>query len=159
VQTIWSGATAPLVAWFVHGVVLWAWHIPGLYQKTLESDFIHALQHLSFLVAALLFWWSLIHCRRGRRGYGAGVALLFTTAIHMSILGALLAVAPSVWYPIYSERTLPWGLTPLEDQQLAGLIMWVPAGIVYLGASLAMFALWIRESDRFVRSIGIARLE
>jgi cytochrome c oxidase assembly factor CtaG len=74
------------------------------------------------------------------------VLYLFTTALHSSLLGALLTFARTVWYPVYSGTTLSWGLTPLEDQQLGGLIMWVPAGAVYIVAALALFAGFLRES-------------
>jgi putative membrane protein len=148
VSRTWKILTAPMIAWCVHAAALWVWHIPALYGRTLESDTIHTLQHLSFLISALLFWWALVHGREGRLGYGAGVVYLFTTAIHTSILGALLTVARVTWYPVYSTRTSAWGLTPLEDQQLAGLIMWVPGGIVYLAAGLLMFMLWLNQSER-----------
>ncbi len=82
-----------------------------------------------------------------RTAYGANVLYVFTTAVHTSILGALLTFSHVLWYPAYSSKTHLWGLTPLEDQQVGGLIMWIPAGIVYLGAGLAVFALWLRQSD------------
>jgi len=79
--------------------------------------------------------------------YGAAVLYLFTTSIHSGVLGALITVARSVWYPSYIGLTSSWGLTPLEDQQLGGLIMWIPAGLVYVIAGLALFAGWLRESE------------
>jgi putative membrane protein len=78
------------------------------------------------------------------------VLYLFTTSIHSGILGAFLTFTTRVWYPAYSDSTAAWGLTPLEDQQLGGLIMWVPAGIVYIAAGLVMFAGWMRESEKRV---------
>ena len=70
-----------------------------------------------------------------------------STSVHSGALGALITLARSVWYPSYAGLTSSWGLTPLEDQQLGGLIMWIPAGLVYLIAGLALFAGWLRESD------------
>jgi putative membrane protein len=104
-------------------------------------------QHLSFLFSALLFWWALIHGPRGLMGYGAAVLYVFTTSLHTGLLGALLTFASSVWYPSYIGLTDSWGLTPLEDQQLGGLITWIPAGLVYVFAALALFAGWLRESE------------
>lgn len=101
---------------------------------------------VSFFVSALLFWWSLFYAR-GPGGYGASVMYVFTTAVHTSILGALLTFATSVWYPAYLNTTAAWGLTPSEDQQIGGLIMWIPAGVVYLAAGLVLMAAWMRESD------------
>jgi cytochrome c oxidase assembly factor CtaG len=147
-QTVWQFMTDPFVASIVGGIALWVWHMPALYQRTLESDLVHSAQHITFLITALLFWWAIIYGRRGRRSYGASAAYLFITAIHTSILGALMTLSQSLWYPVYADRTDAWGLTPLEDQQLAGLVMWVPCGLVYLGVALALFALWLRESER-----------
>ncbi|MBV9211718.1 MAG: cytochrome c oxidase assembly protein [Acidobacteria bacterium] len=149
VQVIWRALTNPLVAWMIHAVALWVWHIPSLFQATLESELVHTLQHLSFFLSALLFWWAVIH-GRGVLGYGAGVLYMFTTSIHSGLLGALITFANNIWYPAYAKTTASWGLTPLEDQQLGGLIMWIPAGLVYIIAGLALFAGWLRESERRV---------
>ena len=144
----WRTISNPFVAWTVHAVVLWSWHIPTLFQATLESEFVHALQHASFLFSALLFWWAVIHGRQRALGFGLAVLYMFTTALHSGLLGALITFANRVWYPAYIDRTSAWGLTPLEDQQIGGLIMWVPAGLVYIAAGLALFAGWLRESER-----------
>jgi putative membrane protein len=141
----WSALTRPSVAWAVHAFVIWIWHAPSLYQTTLVSDAMHTVQHVSFLGSALLFWWALLHGRSGRLGRPAAVIYLFTTSVHTSLLGALLTFSSGVWYPLYEATTLPWGLTPLEDQQLAGVIMWVPAGLAYLVATLALAATWLRD--------------
>jgi putative membrane protein len=150
VAAVWRFLTAPLAVWTIHGIALWVWHLPSLYQATLDDDFVHALQHLSFFGSAALFWWSLIHGRFGRLGYGAAVLYVFTTSLHSGVLGALLTFAPRLWYPIYEARTSQWGLSALEDQQLAGLIMWVPAGAVFILLGLALFAAWLGEAERRV---------
>jgi len=146
----WRVMTAPLVATVLHGLALWIWHLPSLYQATLRSEFIHSLQHTSFILTAALFWTSLIHGRYGRLGYGAGVAYVFLTGIHSGALGALLTFAPSLVYPIYGPITRRWGLDALEDQQLAGLIMWVPAGIILVVLGMALFASWLHEAEHRV---------
>jgi putative membrane protein len=149
-KVVWRWLTNPLVAWAIHAVALWVWHAPLLFQAALESDLIHTLQHVSFLGSALLFWWALIHGRKGLMGYGAAVLYVFTTSAHSGVLGALITFARRVWYPAYNETTVSWGLTPLEDQQLGGLIMWVPAATVYVIAGLALMVGWMRESERRV---------
>jgi putative membrane protein len=136
-----------LVAWVVHLAALWIWHVPALFQATLTSDFVHALQHLSFLGSALLFWWAVLYGRRKALGYGLAVVYMFSTALQSGLLGVLLTVSTRIWYPAYAESARAWGLTPLEDQQLGGLIMWIPAGIVYIVAGLALFAGWLQESE------------
>jgi putative membrane protein len=150
VEKTWTFLTGAFVAWLVHAVALWVWHIPFLFQATLESDLVHTLQHAGFFLSALLFWWAIAASPRGLSSYGAGVLYLFTTSIHSGLLGAFLTFTPRVWYPIYEKSTASWGLTPLEDQQLGGLIMWAPAGIVYIVAGLLMFAGWLRESEKSV---------
>jgi putative membrane protein len=144
--------TAPLVAWLIHAVVLWTWHLPVLFQATLNNEFVHALQHTTFVLSALLFWWAILHGRDRAIGFGAAVIYMFTTALHSGLLGALLTFSRTVWYPVYNGSTESWGLTPLEDQELGGLIMWIPAGVVYIIAGLALFAGWLRESELRVRN-------
>ena len=149
-QRVWQSVTKPLTAWVIHAIALWGWHVPFLFQATLRSDLVHTLQHVCFLGSALLFWWALMHGPHDAKGYGAAVLYLFTTSVHSGVLGALITFASTIFYPAYTNTTASWGLTPLEDQQLGGLIMWVPAGAVYIIAGLALCAAWLRESERSV---------
>jgi cytochrome c oxidase assembly factor CtaG len=144
----WDILTIPLVATAVHGAAIWIWHIPGLFELALRVEWIHWAQHLSFLISALFFWWTMLQGRARERGYGAAIFYLFFTAIHTSFLGILITLARVPVYPSQSQVAQSWGLTPLSDQQLAGLIMWVPAGMVYAIAALALAALWISRSSR-----------
>jgi putative membrane protein len=146
-QRIWKFITNGFVAWCIHAMALWIWHIPALFQATIDNDFIHSLQHMSFLFSALLFWWAIMHGHKKISGYGLAVLYMFTTALHSGLLGALLTFTTSIWYPVYATTAKPWGLTALQDQQLGGLIMWVPAGVVYIVAGVALFAGWMRESE------------
>jgi cytochrome c oxidase assembly factor CtaG len=75
------------------------------------------------------------------------IVYLFTTAVHTSALGALMTFARRPWYPEYANRAAAWGLTPLADQQLAGMIMWIPAGVVYMVAALLVMRRWLGESE------------
>ena len=147
IQKSWRVLTIPIVAWLIHAVALWSWHVPTLFEAVLHSEWIHTAQHLSFLLSALLFWWALIHGRQGWMGYGAAALYVFTTSLHSGLLGALLTFSRSVWYPSYVGLTDSWGLNPLEDQQLGGLIMWIPAGVLYAIAGLALVAGWLREAE------------
>jgi cytochrome c oxidase assembly factor CtaG len=148
VRTPWEWLTRPLVAWSLHALAIWLWHAPGLYQATLTSEAVHTFQHLSFLGTGLLFWWTVLRGQEGRLGRPFAVIYLFTTAVHTSLLGALLTFSSRLWYPLYRSSTLAWGLTPLEDQQLAGVIMWVPAGLAYLIAALAVTGSWLKDPRR-----------
>jgi putative membrane protein len=151
---LWDFISHPLHAWWIHFVALWGWHIPRLFQATITSDLVHTLQHLSFLISALLFWWALFRRQGAEKQYGAALLYIFTTMIHTGVLGVLLTFSTVVWYPAYTATTGPWGLTPLEDQQLGGLIMTVPPIAVYLAAFLVLFARWVRESDLRYRTAG-----
>lgn len=139
--------TRPLAAWLLEAAALWIWHVPVLYQATLMSDWIHAAQHLSFFVTAVLFWSALYGVGRSVMSYGSAIFYVFGTAVHCSALGALLTFSAILWYPAYQQTTQAWGLTPLQDQQLGGVIMWVPSGLVFVVIGLALFAKWLTESD------------
>jgi cytochrome c oxidase assembly factor CtaG len=162
IASVWKRISAPLPATVLHALALWMWHLPSLYQATLRNDWIHALQHTSFLGTAMLFWWALIHGRYGRMGYGVAVGYVFLTGVHSGALGALITFAPSVVYPIYSRTTARWGLDALEDQQLAGILMWIPAGVMIAVLGVALFAAWLAEAERrvaFTRSEALRRPE
>ncbi len=131
-KRFWHGLSKPLVAWVLLALVLWLWHIPALYEAAVNNVFVHHVEHASFFGTALLFWWSL------RTRYALGVLLVFTTAVHSSLLGALMTFSSQVWYPIYES---------LEDQQLAGLIMWVPGGVIFLVAGLLLLWRWLYEME------------
>jgi cytochrome c oxidase assembly factor CtaG len=146
VRKSWTWLTDPFTAWWLHAAAIWGWHAPYLFELTLTSKLAHTAQHLSFFLSALLFWWALFYAR-GRKSYGTGVLYVFTTGVHTSVLGALLTFAPHVWYPAYRTTTQAWGFSPVEDQQLGGLIMWVPASLIYVAAGLALLAAWMKESD------------
>jgi putative membrane protein len=150
-RRLWAALSRLDVATALQVLVILGWHLPVLFQRSVRSELVHATQHTSFLAAALLFWWVVFYGTRARLRYGAAVLCLFVTTVVTSGLGALLTVAPHPLYPIYASTTRPWGLTPLEDQELAGLIMWIPAALSYLVAALWIARAWLTESDRRVR--------
>jgi putative membrane protein len=155
-RRVWLLLTGTVFAWALHTVVLWAWHIPALFESAMRNEALHALQHASFLGAALVYWSSLLgrpHRRAGVAGAGRGAAVLslFATSMQTGVLGALLTLGSVPWYPAYGDAAAPWGLTPLEDQQLAGLLMWVPGGVAYTGAALALLASWLRDAEAGTR--------
>ena len=143
VTAIWRWVSSGGTATLIYGVAIWVWHAPLLFDAAVVDVTMHRLQHLSFLLTAILFWWSVL------RSSETGVAAwhLFITMLHTSVLGALMALSPRVLYGAQTVTALQWGLTPLEDQQLAGLIMWIPAGTIYAGAALALTAIWVRHSS------------
>jgi putative membrane protein len=159
-RSAWKFVSAPLSAWLLSALALWLWHVPWLFDRTLRSDWIHAAQHTSFLLTALLFWWPLAD-RSSTMGYGGGLAYVFTTALHTSVLGGLLTFAPRAWYSSYLATAPAWHLTALEDQQIGGLIMWIPAGTLLLIVSLVLLVKWMQESQhrwQYTRMAELSRV-
>ena len=139
----WRGLSRPGLATVLHGAAIWVWHAPPAFDAAVLSVPLHRLQHVSFLLTGLIFWWALLRCRNR----GVGAAHLFVTMLHTSILGALIALAPQVLYALQTSGAAIWGMTPLEDQQRAGILMWIPAGTVYAGAGLWFIGTWVWQSE------------
>lgn len=134
----------PAVVWALYAVTLWAWHLPLLYHAALRDPLVHDAQHFSFFAAACFFWRLVLDPLSRRRLHPVAATLyLFTTSLHASVLGVFMALSPRAWYADYAETTAAFGLSPLEDQQLAGLIMWVPACLVYPIVAAAVFGAWL----------------
>jgi putative membrane protein len=137
----------PLPAWCLGAAALWIWHVPSFFDKTIENDWIHAAQHLSFLSTGLLFWVSLLQSRAHHADYGVSIVYLFATAMQTGFLGVLLTYAARPWYAPYVLTAPSFGYTALEDQQIGGLIMWVPAGFIFTVIALLLVPAWLRSSD------------
>jgi len=145
---VWRTFTRPLGATTLQLGVLFAWHLPAWFDRAVTHAGVHALQHASFLAAALCFWWAV---RTGaaarsasRAASGIAVACVFVTMLATGALGALLTFAPVPWYRAYVDGTA-WGLSALEDQQLGGLLMWVPGNMYMLAAIAAVFYVWAKQ--------------
>lgn len=135
--------------WLFHAIILWIWHLPILYVAALRFDFIHYLQHLSFFLAACFFWRMLFEpIKRIRNNQGLAILYLFTTSLHAAALGVFMALASEPWYIDYTLSAPRWGLSALEDQQLAGLIMWMPACLLYAFAAAIVLVMCFHELDR-----------
>jgi cytochrome c oxidase assembly factor CtaG len=152
VGTSWNWLSQGGHATLLHAIAIWAWHAPVLFDAAVTNVAVHRLQHLSFFLSAVLFWWSVF--RRSETGVAAWH--VFITMLHTSVLGALMALAPRVLYGAQTATAASFGLTPLEDQQLAGVIMWVPAGTIYAGAALALAAIWIKRAGERTRHGDVA---
>ncbi|HEX8727664.1 MAG TPA: cytochrome c oxidase assembly protein [Ktedonobacterales bacterium] len=143
----------PIVAFGVFQADIWLWHAPALYDLTLASDAVHILEHLTFLIFGLMYWLPILSptplIPRISRGFA--VLYLFVGCQPMVALGALLTFAAHPLYTPYVDAPRVWGLSPLNDQQLGGLIMWLPTNIPYLIALSAAFFLWVGERDRAER--------
>jgi putative membrane protein len=139
----------PAAVWLLQVGVLWFWHAAAPYDAALDNRFLHLLEHASFLVTAVLFWHVVIGVRGAARvSGGLGVLLVFAMAMQSVFLSALLTFARTPWYSGYATTTASWGLDPLADQQVAGVIMWIPAGGIYLAAALVLLVTWIGATER-----------
>jgi putative membrane protein len=137
------GLARPGVASLIHAAALWIWHMPVLFEAADRGALAHALQHASFFGSALLFWHAMLPAGRTQAGPSAAAALhLAVTSMHAGALGALFVFAGRLWYP-GAVGAAPLGLDPMEDQALAGLVMWVVACAVYVIAALALLGLAI----------------
>lgn len=151
-------ALSAVVAWLVHAAALWAWHSAALYDAALRYDPVHALEHLTFIGTAMLFWNVVLARRRARRVPApAAVLVVFTMGLQSVFLSALLTFAPTPWYEGYAVSARVWGLDPLTDQQLAGLVMWIPAGFVYFGIAVGLLTRWLQAAEREGEVAGRSR--
>jgi len=149
----------PLAAWPLGVGAMIVWHIPALFNAALASQGLHIFQHLSFLVTGAIFWWPILHPIEERRLAAlGGIAYLFSACVVCSLLGALLAIARPGLYPVYlnpvdrsgilSLVRDSWGLDPKNDQQLGGMLMWVPGCFVYLSGIMLTAVRWFATSER-----------
>jgi putative membrane protein len=150
--------SAPALTLLVHGMVRWLWHVPSLFEAAMNDEWVHGLQHASFFATAALFWWGMVQGRYGRAGYGMAFVFVLLTAMHTGALGALLSFSEHGWYPSYQQRTGEHGIDVVLDQQLAGLIMWVGAGLWMMLLALALFIAWLGEARSRVRRGSVATL-
>jgi cytochrome c oxidase assembly factor CtaG len=129
---------------------MWAWHIPAMYDAALHSTTIHALEHVCFAAAGTLYWWHLLSPIRNRqRLSGMGpVAYMTSTKLLVGLLGIVLAFAPASFYPFYEHHPRYWGLSPSEDQSMAGLLMALEQSIVMGIALVWVFVQMLGESER-----------
>ena len=147
-RILWRRLTEPVTATGIQGAVMWAWHAPILFNGALDSFRWHVAQHACFFVSSLLFWWAMLHPRGRGSGYGVSAACLFVTSLIGGALGALMSLSTSPWYADYAAMGMTGiGLDPTTDQQLAGLVMWIPGGLVHGVAAVLFFYRWLKAAE------------
>ena len=148
----WNFLTRPMTAFLLHNAAIWIWHMPLLYEASLRNEWLHFLEHMSFFLTAFLFWQVFaeltenLHLRRSAK-FGVGIFMIFGTMLVSGFLGVLITFSEYVWYPVHIHEMPLYGLNALEDQQLAGVIMWVPSGVVYLASVLGVMGRWLFAMD------------
>jgi putative membrane protein len=140
----------PAFAVLLYVAAIWAWHIPAAYDLALRHPLVHVLEHVSFLIAGGLYWWHLLSPIRARMRLGGmgPVVYMGSTKLFVGALGMGLAFAPAALYPYYEHQTRVWGLSALDDQSIAGLIMAVEQSLVMGIALVVLFVQALTESER-----------
>jgi cytochrome c oxidase assembly factor CtaG len=140
----------PAVAVLIYAGFMWAWHIPTMYDAALRNSGVHAFEHICFAVAGTLYWWHLLSPIRSRMRLGGlgPVSYMVSTKLLVGILGIALAFAPASFYPFYEHHPHYWGLSPSEDQSMAGLVMALEQSIVMGVALVVLFVQMLTESER-----------
>lgn len=134
----------PVVAWLAAAGTLWFWHAAKAYEAALTDDTIHWLQHASFLATGVMFWSAIVGAGGPNRpGPGLAMILLFLMTMQGALLATLMVFAPEPWYETYRGTAPAWGLDPLTDQRLAGVMMWLMSGAVHLAAALVVLLRWV----------------
>jgi putative membrane protein len=148
-EALWQRVSHPALVWLLYAGVVTVWHLPTLYQAAAQNNLIHNLEHISFFAISFLFWRTVVRCGRpGEMGYGLGILFLFTAMLYSAIFAAAITFSRTPWYPYYAFQAIQWGMAPMEDQQLAGSIMWIPGKLVHLAGVMALMLSWFKQMDR-----------
>jgi putative membrane protein len=151
--------TGPIIAFLLFSVNLGLWHLPIFYDAAVQNDWIHHLQHLLFAGFALIYWWIIIDPipRHHRLPEGWAIGSIFLSMMIGSGIGAILTLSSTVLYPTYALATNPWGLSPLVDQQIGGLIMWVGSFLLYMGVAIFLAAKFLkRDEEQATQAVSAA---
>lgn len=157
-RVLWAATLMP-VAWLLFVGDLWLWHLPAAYQAALTHPLVHDLEHVAFFVTALLFWWPVVEpAPRLHERIPRGFAVLYLVAAtgQNTLLSAVIALPERILYPYYATASSPFDLSPLDDQALAGGIMW-SMGHMYLLPVLLVVARMLDREERVARQREAAR--
>lgn len=152
VRAVARALTNPLLAFFVYNIVVIGWHMPSVYERALEQHDVHILEHLMFIASAVMLWWPAVDPspELSRMGPPMRLFYLFCVGIPMSVVAALVTMSDTVLYPWYAVQPRVPGLlnmSPIDDQRLGGLIMWVPGGLSWWVAISIIYFRWARRED------------
>jgi putative membrane protein len=139
--------TSPWVALPLWLAVYYVWHVPPLYEAAVEHRLLLGLEHVSYFIAGAFLWWAVVHDEPWRLPAGARSAYLFAAFVLASPVGLLLAFAPSPLYQIYEDAPRLWGLSPMLDQQIAGVVMAVSEAVVFFSVFTVWFVRFLAEEE------------
>ena len=148
-QAIANRITRPIACYLIFNIVIAGWHIPAMYNAAMESHDIHILEHLMFMGAAVLMWWPLASQlpELPRLAYPGQMLYSFLMTLPMSVVAIYIVMADTVLYPFYSSAPRIMKLSPMEDQLLGGLIMWVPGGLIFMIIMTVVFFKWASRGE------------
>ncbi len=150
VRAVARALTKPAVAFAIYSLTFSAWHLQGAYDLMMRNHNVHIATHLMFMVTAVVMWWPILSPLEEypRLSYGGQLIYLFLLGIPMMFVAALITLADVVLYPWYAPAPRVWGFSPLDDQKLGGLIMWVPGGLFYWVVMTVVFFRWASRERR-----------
>ncbi len=142
--------TAPPAAFVLFNATFFIWHVPALYEETLHNEVIHIIEHLLFIATGMSNWWPILSPlpELPRVSPPAQILYLFLDGVPATVLGALIVFAATPLYPTYAAAPRVMGLEPITDQQLAGLVMWMLGGMIYLLALSLVFFTWLQREEQ-----------
>lgn len=170
-QTLARRITHPVVAYLIFNSVVLIWHVPGFYEAALENNNLHILEHLMFIVVSIIGWWPMLGCSRQvapRLSLPLQILYMFFMMFPTTFLGAVITLAPAPLIPFYvhaprlwelaaspgqavttfGQTTNGWGLSVMDDQQAAGLLMWVPGNMIFMAAGFISLFKWFQDMER-----------
>jgi len=156
VRRVWRGLAQPLIALVISQGIIVAWHLfPGWYNAAVERDGVHYVQHFSFAFGALLFWWNIIDPAplRAPMGYLLRIVYVLAGTTAQSVIAAMITLADQPLYDVYETARPIFDMSPLSDQELGGLVMWVPGQMIHLGVMGALFGVWATKSEAKQRDL------
>jgi len=156
-RKIWSFMTDLPVATALFILIFWLWHHPLLYELALASELVHIIEHSSFILSGIIFWWALLRPNHLSVPYARNVLILFITALQGTLLGVLMVFSKQAWYEPYLLTGEAYQFNALLDQQLAGAIMWLPGGFIYTLLAAFYFMKWMDQLDQPSYLVGRSR--
>jgi putative membrane protein len=144
--------TKPVVCFLLFNINFLVWHFQGLYEATLKNETLHIFEHFLFMFTGVLNWWAILSptSNMPKLGYPGQILYLFLEVIPSTILGAVISFAPIVLYPTYASAPRIFNLNPMDDQQIAGLVMAIPAGMIYMVAFSIIFFKWLNSENQSI---------
>jgi putative membrane protein len=150
VNTAARWLTRPTTCFLLFNITIAVWHLPPLYNLAMANHGVHIVEHLMFMTTAVLMWWPLLSPlpELPRLAYPAQMLYCFLMSIPMSVVAIYVAMADHVLYPAYAAAPRIWGISPLDDQMIGGLIMWIPGGLFFYAVMTVIFFKWAaRDAD------------